>query len=271
MPAAPLPDRFGGWFWQAPAYLDYVHAPLTDAAVAAAEAQLGVRLPALYLVLLRQQNGGYLRGGWPGTVSHSLFGIGDGFPSITGQGAWWKQPDPDPGLFVPDQPALLVPFDGDGHWDMCFDYRRSGPQAEPAVTHVDLDARSDEVVADSFRDYLAGLTDEDADTELRLSTDLPLDQVAAQLAARLDRAVDDQGDASHGYRVLRIALPGAYQWCWLGPNRVPRGFRRQGRRVIATPDTTLRRPEDPTCTILVSATDASRDLVTQALADCGLR
>ena len=40
----------------------YDHPPLTDEMVAAAERELGVRLPAEYLTLLRVQNGGQTRG-----------------------------------------------------------------------------------------------------------------------------------------------------------------------------------------------------------------
>jgi hypothetical protein len=29
---------------------------------------------------------------------------------------------------------LLIPFNGDGHWDLCLDYRCIGPDADPAVT-----------------------------------------------------------------------------------------------------------------------------------------
>jgi len=37
----------------------YKHPPLTDDLVSVAEKQLGVKLPAEYLALLRVQNGGY--------------------------------------------------------------------------------------------------------------------------------------------------------------------------------------------------------------------
>jgi len=45
---------------------DYKHPPLTDEMVLYAEQQLGVRLPAEYIELLREQNGGYTKGyGYP--------------------------------------------------------------------------------------------------------------------------------------------------------------------------------------------------------------
>jgi SMI1 / KNR4 family (SUKH-1) len=269
MPDHPTtPARFGGCHWAAPAYLDYVHPPLTDADVAAAEALLGVRLPQSYLVLLRQQNGGYLRGAWPGTVQHTLFGIGAGFPSITTHEAWWKAPQAGDG-WAPRLPGLLVPFDGDGHWDMCFDYRDCGPQGDPAVTHIDLEAEEDRQVAGSFDAYLDGLVDDDSDAALRLYGDATVDGVAAALAAAFGKSVDDQGAFAHGYRVLRIAMPGQYEWCWLSANVVPRGFRRVGRRLDATPELTLRFNEDPACRVIVSSTEASQAAVQAAVVAAG--
>ena len=47
--------------WQVPAYLPYLQPPLTDEAVAAAEKEIGYKLPSEYLNLLRRQNGGYIR------------------------------------------------------------------------------------------------------------------------------------------------------------------------------------------------------------------
>ena len=33
----------------------------------------------------------------------------------------------------------LVPFCGDGHYHYCFDYRKHGPEGEPAVTYIDVE------------------------------------------------------------------------------------------------------------------------------------
>jgi hypothetical protein len=43
-------------------------------------------------------------------------------------GAWWRPKNADPEAWAPDGAALLIPFDGDGHWDMCFDYGSVGPE-----------------------------------------------------------------------------------------------------------------------------------------------
>jgi hypothetical protein len=69
--------------WQVPAYLPYLQPPLTDAAVAAAEAEIGYRLPDAYLDLLRRQNGGYIRYSLPESVHSVICGIGPYYPSLT--------------------------------------------------------------------------------------------------------------------------------------------------------------------------------------------
>ncbi|MEY3206526.1 MAG: hypothetical protein RLZZ21_2857, partial [Planctomycetota bacterium] len=50
-------------FWKPSEYAleEYVGAPLTDAAVVAVERELGYRLPASYVSLMRSQNGGIPR------------------------------------------------------------------------------------------------------------------------------------------------------------------------------------------------------------------
>jgi hypothetical protein len=257
---------FGGWFWSAPAYLDYVQPPLTDAVVAAAESQLGVTLPAAYLALLRQQNGGYLRGSVPELGANQVLGIGPGWASITDDHAWWRAKDFDG--FVPDGRDLLIPFHGDGHWDLCFDYRLCGPTGEPSIAHVDVEGEAVETVADSFTDLLADLEDELATAIHIRGPDL--DEVAAALAGPLGAVAEDLGSFDYGYRTLRFALPGRHQWCWLSPNRVPAGFRRVGAKVFTTPETALRMRERPDCTVLVDCTDASREAVERAIGDAGL-
>jgi hypothetical protein len=120
--------------WQAPAFLPQVQPALTATAVRDAERSLGVTLPPAYLSMLAVQNGGYPRARWPDLPHRSLDGIGPRYPSLTVDDAWWRTPDPDDGMWVPPGSALLIPFDGEGHWNLCLDYRARGPRAEPAVT-----------------------------------------------------------------------------------------------------------------------------------------
>lgn len=94
-----------------------VQPPLTEALLDATERQLGVRLPASFVALLRYRNGGGLQVGFPedrnyNTTHDENRGIGTKFPCLE-KDAWWH----DDGDFEP-RPAeaeWLIPFDGNGH------------------------------------------------------------------------------------------------------------------------------------------------------------
>jgi len=253
--------------WSAPAYLPYVQPALTEQAIAAAERQLQVRFPVTYIALLRQQNGGYLRG--THGVSECLRGIGPQFPSMTRDESWWRPKRARPGVWVPEHSERLIPFDGDGHWDMCFDYRKSGPAGEPAVTYVSCESENEEPVASTFEDYLA-LLDDSLASDIRIYGDVTASSVAERMAAKFGAPEPSVDSFSHGYGQWRVQLPGQAQWIWCGPNLVPAGFDRQGDKVVATQATALQIPEDPACRVLVSVTDESRARCLAALAELNL-
>lgn len=116
--------------------------PPTAKQLAAAEKGLGVKLPAAYVAVLKVQNGGRLlltefkmkaRPPKASTWSRSqTYGVAD-LPGVGGQrdsledlfqtGREWEVDDG------------LVPFHGDGHHWLCFDYRRCGSRGEPTITH----------------------------------------------------------------------------------------------------------------------------------------
>lgn len=261
-----------GWYWQVPAFLDFVQPALTDAAVSAAEAQLGVKLPDAYLVLLRQQNGGALRATWPATYSRMLQGIGPCSPSITLDQARWRPKNLTPGSWAPPQSELLIPFDGDGDWDMCFDYRKRGPRAEPEITLIDCECEFEEPIAADFLAFLAGLVDQAA-MSIRIYGDVTAESVARALAQQLGAPAPRVDDCASGYASWRIALRGDHQWCWVSSNRVPAGFRRDSKtnRVVMTEETALQVPEDPECVALVSSTADARAAVSAGFTALGLR
>jgi hypothetical protein len=136
--------------WQVPAYLPYLQPPLTDQAIAAAEAQLGHPLPNQYLNLLKKQNGGYIRCSLPELPHFLIAGIGPNFPNLTEFDSDAVQES------VSFQLDGLVPFDGDGHWHVCLDYRND--QRTPSITYVDIDSDHELAIADSFSTYLALLS-----------------------------------------------------------------------------------------------------------------
>ncbi|MGI5180316.1 SMI1/KNR4 family protein [Dactylosporangium sp. CA-152071] len=263
-----LTVRQPAMLWEVPAFLPYVQPRLTSAAVRAAERQLGVTLPATYLAMLETQNGGYLRATWPGLPHRRLDGLGPNFPGVTAGRAWWQAPDADDEMWVPPEPGLLVPFDGEGHWDLCWDYRTAGPRAEPAVTYVDVDAEEQVAVAGSFDAFLDGLVDEVETTAMRVMADISLDTFGQILAEVSGHEIEDQGDWNHGYRELRARL-GEQAWLWVSPNRVPAGFDRDGAHVVTTPETALRLPADPDCHLIVQCTPDAAAAVQAMLVAAG--
>ncbi|MVN78890.1 SMI1/KNR4 family protein [Hymenobacter sp. HMF4947] len=136
---------------------------LTQEFIQQAEQQLGVRLPADLLALLRQQNGGYTRGfvypmtrptSWATThvPFDELFGL---LPSDTGATSILDSGYLTQEGGVPEKQVLLS---GDGHWFITLDYRHG---SEPRVAWIDTEMDEDVPVADSFPAFLAGLIDRD--------------------------------------------------------------------------------------------------------------
>ncbi|KPG26232.1 SMI1/KNR4 family protein [Mycobacteroides immunogenum] len=157
--------------WRVPPYEAYVQSPLTKELLEVAEHELGVRLPTAYLALLRVQNGGYLGVCFPEnqnfSTTHGIIrGIGTKYPYLAKEAWWHDDEDFEP---RPSGAAWLIPFDGDGHWDLCLDYRQSstdatGLRADPAVVVIDTEEREPNIesfVADSFENYLAQLVPAD--------------------------------------------------------------------------------------------------------------
>jgi hypothetical protein len=141
--------------------------PLTDEVLRTVEAQLGRRLPAAYVALARQHNGGYFardahpaprRTTWSndhvGVVSLAAIGRTAGFSLCGEQGsAFWvaEWGYPDIGVYIADCPSA-------GHDMIALDYRRPG---EPAVVHIDQEWDYQiTVLAPDFESFVKGLTDE---------------------------------------------------------------------------------------------------------------
>lgn len=157
MTPAPAPDDatrrlFAGVdlddFWDDGPYAlaEYVGAAPSDALVASVEAELGYRLPASYVALMRWHNGGMPRlTACPTPVETSwaddhveltgIFGIGrEKWYSLAGPASsrFWAEEwgYPPLGVYVADCPSA-------GHDMIALDYRACGPDGEPQVVHVD--------------------------------------------------------------------------------------------------------------------------------------
>jgi hypothetical protein len=247
-----------------PAYLPYLQPPLTDEAVAAAEKRIGYKLPDEYLTLLGEQNGGYIRFSLPEMVHDSIAGIGPYFPSLTGFD--WDECQE----YVSFPLQGLVPFDGDGHWHLCLDYRHNSQT--PAITHADIECDRESRIADSFADYLAMLQIDIGD-EYVLEAVSDIESVKAELSSSLRTVFDPPDTWAHGYPVhrARLGTKGSPEWVWISPNTVPRGFVRADDPRFKElkdlmPGNAQRFPEVPEESYILGATDGARSKVIDACA-----
>ena len=149
---------------------EYVSDPPSDELIASVEEELGYKLPAAYIWLMKQHNGGIpVNTCYPcdeptcwaddHVAITGIFGIGrEKSCSLCGElGSQFMIDEweyPAIGVAICDCPSA-------GH-DMIFlDYRACGPQGEPAVVHVDQE--NDYKIthlADSFEEFVRGLKHE---------------------------------------------------------------------------------------------------------------
>jgi hypothetical protein len=248
--------------WRGPAYLPYLQPPLTEKAISSAEKKIGNKLPMEYLGLLKRQNGGYIRFSLPDMVHDSIAGIGPHFPSLT-EFDWDECQD-----YVSFPLQGLVPFDGDGHWHICLDYRQNS--ATPSVTYVDVECDEQSGIANSFLDYLAVLRiDVGDDYVLEAVSDI--ETVKADLSSALSINFSPPDSWAHGYPELRAGLgtKNSPEWIWISPNTVPRGFvRSDDPRYAELKDVMQgyadRFPELPANSYVLSATQGVRSKVISA-------
>lgn len=203
--------------WQKPIYLPYLQPPLTDEILKSAEEKLGYTLPKELTALLQIQNGGYIRKTLEESVHDQIYGIGPYFPSLTAVD-WSDYKD-----WVSFELKGLIPFDGDGHWYICLDYRKN--HNNPQVTYIDTECDSQELVANSFSEYLRQLIIEDED-EYVIETDLTIEQIAQNITQLCNITFKEPDSYANGYPTYA----GKIDDCtiWLTPNTVPYGFIRKG-------------------------------------------
>lgn len=250
--------------WRVPAYLPYLQPPLTDKAVAAAEKQIGYRLPPELVNLLKKQNGGYIRFSLPEMVHNSIAGIGPHFPSLTGFD--WDESQAQ----VRYSLQGLVPFDGDGHWHLCLDYRQNS--GAPSVTYADIECDRESRIADSFADYLAML-EIDVGNEYVVEGVSDIEKVKAALSSSLKTVFDPPDTWAYGYPThrARLGTKDDPEWIWITPNTVPRGFVRSDHPRYADlkdlmPGFASRFPEVPAGSYMLCTTDGVRSKVIEACA-----
>lgn len=211
--------------WRVPVFVPYLQPDLTEEALQKAEREIGFKLPLEYVELLSIQNGGYIRWGLPGQVHDRIFGIGPkepalGIPDWKCYGKWLP--------FKAKEGRKMIQFDGDGHWMLCFDYRKN--QNTPAITLVDTEDPSEQPVAGSFSAYLKLLQPDVDEGDFALPNMVDLEALKQHLGTVLSMQIDKPSDAAHGYMQHRLVREGDQgKTCvWLSPNLVPRSFIRSG-------------------------------------------
>jgi hypothetical protein len=132
-----------------------------------AEEKLNVKLPDLFIELLKIRNGGYTRGfvfpthkqtSW--SDNHvpfdEMFGI-DFSNTIESEQSIMDSPYLTSAWGLPEKQVILS---GDGHWWITLDYRAH--DYPPAVAWIDTEMEQDIQLADSFDEFMNALiTDED--------------------------------------------------------------------------------------------------------------
>ncbi|MFF6772269.1 SMI1/KNR4 family protein [Streptomyces sp. NPDC012637] len=144
--------------------LDGVQPPLTDAVVEEAERQLGVRLPASLLQILRIQNGGVVADAWnafPTDVPTSWSESHVPFDEMMGIGRHDDQLSLLDTAYLVEEwglPSSVVLLSGDGHCWIALDYRACGKRGEPSVTWFDVETGTELPLATDFTEFVERLT-----------------------------------------------------------------------------------------------------------------
>jgi len=160
-------------FWSESSYSvrDYIEEFPDDEMIASIENELGYKLPASYIELMRIQNGGLVeKSCFPTTEDNSwaddhiaitgIMGIGrDKTYSVCGElGSQFMMEEwgyPNDGVYIADCPSA-------GHDMILLDYSNCGKYGEPEVVHVDHEADYKKIfLARDFETFIKGLKDEE--------------------------------------------------------------------------------------------------------------
>lgn len=235
--------------WQKPIYLPYLQPELTENILENFEKNLKYKLPSELIELLKIQNGGYIRKKLEELPNEQIYGIGPYFPSIERMD--WEEYEE----WVSFELEGLVPFDGDGHWYICLDYREN--KLEPQVTYIDTECDNQNIVAKTFSEYLLKLSIDTSD-ELVIKTNKSIEEIVVSLENILEIKFEKPDNWAHGYNQYRSKLNES--WIWLSPNKVPYGFVRENEDryeelIQLTKSNALRYPEISISHLLLSFSD----------------
>lgn len=207
-PAAPFEGMDLSAFWDDSAYAlkEYVSPPPGDELIASVEEELGYKLPASYIALMKQHNGGIpYNTCYPTEEATSwaedhvaiegILGIGRDKPYSLcgGLGSTFMIEDwgyPDIGVVICDCPSA-------GHDVIMLDYRYCGKDGEPEVIHVDQENDYEiTYLAPDFETFIRGLvhgevydtSEEDKEEDLRKVAEGRFSPLLAELCSRVTEA-----------------------------------------------------------------------------------
>ena len=239
-------DWTGFWNDVDYAFESYIGKPVTDKDIKDAEAELGYTLPAAYIELLNNHNGGvlnkncFINNEGDCVYVTGIYGIDrDKKNSIFGQfgNEFWisKWEYPPIGVVIADTIS--------GGHDMIFlDYRECGPTGEPKVVRVDQEGDdSITLLADNFGDFIKNLyisieeiTDEefqslsdedkvklineqedlDIDRAMELLTNIGIDNLSPILLSTLGRMYNNNGRAAEAIELFDRIDEAHRDWSW---------------------------------------------------------
>ena len=239
-------DWTGFWNDVDYAFESYIGKPVTDKDIKAAEAELGYTLPAAYIELLKNHNGGvvkkncFINDDDDCVYITGIYGIDrDKKYSLLGEmgNEFWisKVKYPPIGVVVADTIS--------GGHDMIFlDYRDCGPSGEPKVVRVDQEGDySITLLADNFGDFIKNLyisieeiTDEEfqslSDAEkvkllneqegidikraMELLTNMGIDNLSPILLSTLGRMYNNNGRAAEAIDLFNRIDEAHRDWSW---------------------------------------------------------
>ena len=239
-------DWTGFWNDVDYAFESYIGKPVTDKDIKDAETELGYTLPAAYIELLNNHNGGvlnkncFINNDGECVYVTGIYGIDrDKKKSIFGEfgNEFWmsKWEYPPIGVVVADTIS--------GGHDMIFlDYRECGPTDEPKVVRVDQEGDySITLLADSFGDFIKQLyisiediTDEefqalsdedkvklineqedlDIDRAMELLTNIGIDNLSPILLSTLGRLYNNNGRSEEAIELFNRIDEEHRDWFW---------------------------------------------------------
>ena len=239
-------DWTGFWNDVDYAFESYIGKPVTEEDIKDAEAELGYTLPAAYIELLKNHNGGavkkncFINDDGDCVYVTGIYGIDRGKKySLLGEfgNEFWisKWEYPPIGVVVADTIS--------GGHDMIFlDYRDCGPTGEPKVVRVDQEGDySITLLADSFADFIKNLyisieeikdeefqelsdadkvkllneqEDLDIDRAMELLTNIGIDNLSPILLSTLGRMYNNKGRAAEAIELFERIDEAHRDWSW---------------------------------------------------------